>query len=305
MSVALFARSPSSAPSSSPHLQLERRHLRRTTPKSISRIGTATSDRGPAEREREDQDLTQRIRRSVIDDKALSTYAHNVKIIAQDELTLKGPVRTENEGDRRARPLRQARDTSTTDHDRPEKKWPGESRKKTSRFPCLGCIRRCSGRGGDERPPWVFQRRRPVLMADNGSSKDFAHQKDTKGAGRTTTGVAAGNTVGGTLAYRRTAPPSRASPSSPPGPIMGALAGLGVGGAVSGLVGADCTVIPGKGETLRGSREEGGILMSVHCDTSTTSRARKRSGSGPAPMTSLSRRETVGATASNRSTRTM
>jgi osmotically-inducible protein OsmY len=45
-----------------------------------------------------DRDLTQRIRRSVMDDKALSTYAHNVKIIAQDgHITLKGPVRTENE----------------------------------------------------------------------------------------------------------------------------------------------------------------------------------------------------------------
>jgi len=33
-----------------------------------------------------------------MDDKTLSTYAHNVKIVAQDgQVTLKGPVRTENE----------------------------------------------------------------------------------------------------------------------------------------------------------------------------------------------------------------
>jgi hyperosmotically inducible protein len=45
-----------------------------------------------------DRDLTQKIRRSVVDDKTLSTYAHNVKIIAQDgRITLKGPVRTEQE----------------------------------------------------------------------------------------------------------------------------------------------------------------------------------------------------------------
>ena len=45
-----------------------------------------------------DRDLTQKIRRSVMDDKTLSTYAHNVKIIAQDgRITLKGPVRTEQE----------------------------------------------------------------------------------------------------------------------------------------------------------------------------------------------------------------
>ena len=45
-----------------------------------------------------DRDVSQKIRRSVMDDKTLSTYAHNVKIIAQDgQITLKGPVRTESE----------------------------------------------------------------------------------------------------------------------------------------------------------------------------------------------------------------
>lgn len=40
----------------------------------------------------------QKIRKSVMDDKSLSTYAHNVKIISQDgKVTLKGPVRTEEE----------------------------------------------------------------------------------------------------------------------------------------------------------------------------------------------------------------
>ncbi len=45
-----------------------------------------------------DRDTMQKIRKSVMDDKSLSTYAHNVKIIAQDgKVTLKGPVRTEEE----------------------------------------------------------------------------------------------------------------------------------------------------------------------------------------------------------------
>ena len=40
----------------------------------------------------------QKIRKAVMDDKSLSTYAHNVKIIAQDgKVTLKGPVRSEEE----------------------------------------------------------------------------------------------------------------------------------------------------------------------------------------------------------------
>jgi osmotically-inducible protein OsmY len=45
-----------------------------------------------------DRDLTQKIRRSLARDKALSTYAHNVKIVSQGgQVTLKGPVRSEQE----------------------------------------------------------------------------------------------------------------------------------------------------------------------------------------------------------------
>ena len=45
-----------------------------------------------------DRDLMQKIRKSIVDDKSLSTYAHNVKIISQNgKVTLKGPVRSEEE----------------------------------------------------------------------------------------------------------------------------------------------------------------------------------------------------------------
>ena len=45
-----------------------------------------------------DRNLMQKIRQSVMDDKSLSTYAHNVKIIAQNgKVTLKGPVRSSDE----------------------------------------------------------------------------------------------------------------------------------------------------------------------------------------------------------------
>ena len=41
-----------------------------------------------------DRDLTQKIRQALVIDKSLSTYAHNVKVIAQGgQVTLKGPVR--------------------------------------------------------------------------------------------------------------------------------------------------------------------------------------------------------------------
>ena len=45
-----------------------------------------------------DRDTTAKIRRAVMADKSLSTYAHNVKIICQDGVvTLKGPVRSDDE----------------------------------------------------------------------------------------------------------------------------------------------------------------------------------------------------------------
>jgi osmotically-inducible protein OsmY len=45
-----------------------------------------------------DRDITQQIRKSVMKDKSLSTYAHNVKIIAQNGMvTLKGPVTSDDE----------------------------------------------------------------------------------------------------------------------------------------------------------------------------------------------------------------
>ena len=47
---------------------------------------------------RSDREITRDIRRSVAQDKTLSSYAHNVKIISQNGMvTLKGPVRSEEE----------------------------------------------------------------------------------------------------------------------------------------------------------------------------------------------------------------
>jgi hyperosmotically inducible protein len=45
-----------------------------------------------------DRLLTQQIRKAIIADKTLSTYAHNVKIIvANGSVTLKGPVKSDDE----------------------------------------------------------------------------------------------------------------------------------------------------------------------------------------------------------------
>ena len=45
-----------------------------------------------------DRELTRQIRRALVQDKSLSTYAHNIKIITQGgNVTLKGPVKSEAE----------------------------------------------------------------------------------------------------------------------------------------------------------------------------------------------------------------
>ncbi len=58
--------------------------------------GSATADQ-QAENQG-DRDLARKIRKAIMDDKSLSTYAHNVKVIARSgTVTLKGPVHNDDE----------------------------------------------------------------------------------------------------------------------------------------------------------------------------------------------------------------
>ncbi|HWF39361.1 MAG TPA: BON domain-containing protein [Candidatus Acidoferrales bacterium] len=48
--------------------------------------------------DKSDRLMTQKIRKSIMADKSLSTYAHNVKVISQNgKVTLRGPVHSEQE----------------------------------------------------------------------------------------------------------------------------------------------------------------------------------------------------------------
>src|SRR6201996_3960628 len=110
-----------------------------------------------------------------------------------------------------------------------------------------------------------------VLLPDSNSSREFAHEKNTKAPEGTATGVTAGGLVGGTIGLLAgigaLAIPG-VGPLIAAGPIMGALAGLGVGGAVGGLVGALVGMgIPEyEAKRYEGRIKSGGILISVHCD---------------------------------------
>ncbi|HEY1757440.1 MAG TPA: DUF3341 domain-containing protein [Bryobacteraceae bacterium] len=112
-----------------------------------------------------------------------------------------------------------------------------------------------------------------VLLPDNEGTKEFAHKKDTKAPEGTTTGVVSGGVIGGTLGLLAgigaLAIPG-VGPLIAAGPIMGALAGVGVGGTVGGIVGALIGMGMPEYEAKRyeGRIKEGGVLLSVHCDTS-------------------------------------
>jgi hypothetical protein len=112
-----------------------------------------------------------------------------------------------------------------------------------------------------------------VLLPDTQSSKEFAHEKNTKAPEGATAGVTTGGIVGGTLGLL-VGIGALAIPGLGPfiaaGPIMASLAGIGVGGAVGGLIGALVGMgIPEyEAKRYEGRVKDGGVLLSVHCDTS-------------------------------------
>ncbi|MGZ4965110.1 MAG: BON domain-containing protein [Limisphaerales bacterium] len=82
-----FAQEPTSQPTAPDNTKVNERDRNQNEP-------TADQQKD----NRSDRDITQQIRQSIIKDKALSTYAHNVKIITQGgQVTLKGPVRSDEE----------------------------------------------------------------------------------------------------------------------------------------------------------------------------------------------------------------
>jgi hypothetical protein len=113
-----------------------------------------------------------------------------------------------------------------------------------------------------------------VLLPESlGGPKDMGTEKATKAPEGTAAGVTAGGIIGGTLGLLAgigmLAIPGL-GPFIAAGPIMGALAGLGVGGAAGGVAGALIGLgIPEfEAKRYEGRLVKGGILLSVHCDTS-------------------------------------
>lgn len=120
-----------------------------------------------------------------------------------------------------------------------------------------------------------------ALFPQNEGTHDFATEKHTKAPEGATSGAGTGALLGGGLGWL-VGIGSLAIPGFGPiiaaGPLMAALAGASVGGAVGGLTGALIGMGIPEYEAKRydGRVKDGGILLSVHSDSSEeTKRAKK------------------------------
>jgi len=110
-----------------------------------------------------------------------------------------------------------------------------------------------------------------IIPERDRTTKDLAHEINTKAPEGAATGAGAGAAAGGVLGWL-VGIGALAIPGIGPlvaaGPIVAALAGAGAGGAtgglVGGLIGAGIPEIEAK--RYAGRIREGGYLISVHCD---------------------------------------
>jgi hypothetical protein len=119
-----------------------------------------------------------------------------------------------------------------------------------------------------------------VLFPDKGSTRDFAHKKETKMPEGATIGAGTGGAIGGTIGLLAgigaIAIPGL-GPFIAAGPIIAALSGGAIGAGVGGLTGALVGLGMPEYEAKRyeGKVKEGGILISVHSENNDeTSRAK-------------------------------
>jgi len=112
-----------------------------------------------------------------------------------------------------------------------------------------------------------------ALLPENLGSRQIGTEKASKAPEGAATGAGSGAVLGGTLGLLAgigaLAIPG-VGPLIAAGPIMAALAGIGVGGAVGGFTGALIGLgIPEyEAKRYEGRMQKGGILLSVHCDSS-------------------------------------
>jgi hypothetical protein len=107
-----------------------------------------------------------------------------------------------------------------------------------------------------------------ILLPENLGPRELVTQKETK-APEGTAGAVVGGALGWLVGIGALAIPGL-GPFIAAGPIMAALAGIGAGGVVGGVVGGLVGLGIPEYEAKRYETRlrKGGILLSVHCDTS-------------------------------------
>jgi hypothetical protein len=120
-----------------------------------------------------------------------------------------------------------------------------------------------------------------VLFPDKSSTRDFAHEKQTKMPEGATIGAGTGGTLGGIVGLMAGLG-SLAIPGLGPfiaaGPIMAALGGGAIGAGIGGITGAlvGLGVPEYEAKQYEGKVKEGGILVSVHTDSPDKAKDAKR-----------------------------
>ena len=120
-----------------------------------------------------------------------------------------------------------------------------------------------------------------VLFPDKDTTRDFAHEKNTKAPEGIATGAGTGGIVGGALGWLAgigaLAIPG-AGPFIAAGPIMAALSGAAVGATVGGIAGGLIGMgIPElEAKRYEGKIKAGNILISVHTENSEEIKAAER-----------------------------
>ena len=112
-----------------------------------------------------------------------------------------------------------------------------------------------------------------VLFPDKGTTRDFAHEKNTKAPEGAVAGASTGGVIGGALGWiagiGALAIPG-VGPFIAAGPIMAALSGVvigaAVGGIAGGLIGLGIPEIEAK--RYEGKVKAGNLLISVHTEDS-------------------------------------
>ena len=120
-----------------------------------------------------------------------------------------------------------------------------------------------------------------VLFPDKETTRDFAHEKNTKAPEGIATGAGTGGVVGGALGWLAgigaLAIPG-AGPFIAAGPILAALSGAAVGATVGGIAGGLIGLgIPElEAKRYEGKIKAGNILLSVHTENSEEIKATER-----------------------------